>query len=346
MSTESILWMGEIESWMNDEIIMKSFKELGINPKSVKTIKDKKLNLIKNFCFINFENMNEASKALNSLNGKKFPKSNVIIKLNWANKNSEGNIKLYVGNIPLDVKDIELYNLFKSKYPSVYHAAIISDEGISKGYGFIYFLDDVERDKCLKEMDGYTFQNHTICIREAKVKKDEKRGIEKNNKFNDIIFKNNINVNNSFNIKKELKIKSRKNNNKNNLNSTKNKFNIFYKPDNNCFINNSKSFKDNHLNKFSLCPKRKKEVDISQESTFSSQENDKGLSTSNPNLNKKRKFSENIELLGSNDEETLNKKIQESINKMVGHYMKNKSSNFTVSKIVKYYCSDTHSFSD
>ena len=43
MSTESTLWMGDIKPWMNEDIIMKSFTLLGIKPKSIKMIKDKKL---------------------------------------------------------------------------------------------------------------------------------------------------------------------------------------------------------------------------------------------------------------------------------------------------------------
>ena len=54
MSTESTLWMGDIQPWMNEEIIMKAFIECGLKPMSIKTIKDKKLNILRNYCFINF----------------------------------------------------------------------------------------------------------------------------------------------------------------------------------------------------------------------------------------------------------------------------------------------------
>ena len=46
MSTESTLWMGGIEPWMNEQIILKSFTECGIKPTSVKMIKDKRLNYL------------------------------------------------------------------------------------------------------------------------------------------------------------------------------------------------------------------------------------------------------------------------------------------------------------
>ena len=98
--------MGDIESWMNEEIIMKSFTECGIKPISIKTIKDRKLNLLRNYCFINFDNMVEANKALIQLNGKKLPNANFNFKLNWANQNCEGNKNLYIGNLSPEIDDM------------------------------------------------------------------------------------------------------------------------------------------------------------------------------------------------------------------------------------------------
>ena len=342
MNTESTLWFGEIESCMTEDIIMNTFKELGINPKSIKMIKDKNSNLNKNFCFVNFENMNEANKALNQLNGKKFPKSNINFRLNWANQNSEGVINLYLGNLSPDVKDIDLYNLFKSKYPSVNHVSIISDKGVSRGYGFVYFLEQEDCDKCLKEMDGFIFHDNPISVKERKSKKEEKRGIDNNNKKKKINYQNNKFFINSFNINDSyLNLNKRMYNNRNNMDLTMNKFNTYCKIKNNNNINNSKIFKENKFNlknKFSFYPRKKTEEDISQESTFSSQEKDQDLSSSNSisSIKKTRKFSDNIDLLESNDHINLNKKVQESIDKMFQHCINNQSNNKSKKNIYLY----------
>ena len=71
-------------------------------------IKDKRLNLLRNYCFINFDDMIEANKALTQLNGKKLPNANFNFKLNWANQNSEGNMNLYIGNLSQEIDDIVL----------------------------------------------------------------------------------------------------------------------------------------------------------------------------------------------------------------------------------------------
>ena len=96
MSMESSLWMGDIEPWMNRDMIFNAFLEHGLKPSSIKMITDHKSNLSRNYCFINFETMAEANKALLNLNGKKIPNTNINFRLNWANKHCEKNKNLYI----------------------------------------------------------------------------------------------------------------------------------------------------------------------------------------------------------------------------------------------------------
>ena len=91
-------------------------------------------------------------------------------------------------------------------------------------------------------------------------------------------------------------------------------------------INNTKL---NELYSFQNKNRREEESSlIDNESTFSSQEKAQDLSLSNSNSNsnsnsfnlQKRKFSNDLELLESDDQIGLNKKIQESVDKMFEHY--------------------------
>jgi len=307
--------MGNIEPRMTEEIIMKSFNDYGFYPSSIKMIKDKRLNLMRNYCFINFDDMGEANKALIQLNGKKLKNVNLTFKLNWANQNSKENPNVYVGNLSPEIDDIELYNLFKGRYPSVHHASIITDKGVSKGFGFVHFLKREDYDKCLKEMDGFVFHNNAIKVKERKkkaVNSKEKKNDSKNNAKKDKGKANNIldNNNNCFYYKI--------NNNNYNYNYVNaSNFNMQQ-------INNMK------LNELSYNNIRREDESslVDNESTFSSQEKTQDLSLSNSNSNsnsnsinpQKRKFSNDLELLESDDQIELNKKIQESVDKMFEHY--------------------------
>lgn len=182
MNCETALWMGDIESWMDESFIIDCFTKCGYKPKKVKLITDKRTNKFRNFCFVTFSNLAEANEALFNLNAKKIPNTNMFFKLNLTkNNNTKINKNAYVGNLPRKMIDIELFNLFKSKYPSVHYASIITDNGISRGYGFVHFSDENEYQKCLNEMDGIIINNKKINVKEKKMTNDKM-----NNKYNNI----------------------------------------------------------------------------------------------------------------------------------------------------------------
>ena len=168
MSSESKLWMGKIEKWMNEKTIMKLFNEFNFIPKKIQMVNNKNSDGFCDFCYIYFDNIYDANEALTKLKGKNIPNSNSIFRLNWAKPNSE-NIDIYVGNLSPEIDNMELYNLFKGKYPSVHHASIITtNNNVSKGYGFINFLNKEEAEKCIQEMDGYIIYNKALKLKNTR----------------------------------------------------------------------------------------------------------------------------------------------------------------------------------
>ena len=172
MSTNNILWMGDILPGMTESFILNAFYNYEIRPTGVKLIMDKKTNKIKNYCFINFANIQNANEALTKLNGKPIIGTQYLFKLNWANYHKGTNKSVYVGNLSSEINDIDLYNFFKKKYDSVHHANVITDNGISKGYGFVLFTNENEYLKCLNEMNGIVFHGNHIKVKEQKKKEE------------------------------------------------------------------------------------------------------------------------------------------------------------------------------
>lgn len=272
MSIEYTLWMGDIKPWMNELFIQNSFYHFGLMPKSIKLIKDKNLNNPLNYCFINFDSLEKANQALNKLKNKKIPNSNIKFKLNWANKNFDKFKSAYISNIPLEVKDSDLFNFFKKKYPSVIHATIIRENNGKKNYGFVYFTNDEEYNKCLSEMNGTIFFKSIIKVKERK-----KKTIEEKKSYD---FGLNLNINNIKDIK-------------------------------------------------SYYPKKKEKENLENNETNSSSEEETKIIL-------KRKFSDNLCILESNDHPLINKNIQKCVNKMFNYY---KHLN-EISGMILYYSSN------
>ena len=177
MSMDKNLWMGDVKPWMDESFIMQAFNHYNFFPQNIKLIHDKVTKELKNYCFVNFETIEEANKCLLFLTGKNIPNTQIKFKLNWANYFSAFNKSVYVGNLSPDVDDISLYKLFKEKYPSVHHASVISDKGVSKGFGFIQFKGEEDYEKCLKEMNGTLFHGNIIKV-------NEQKKVYKNNNYN------------------------------------------------------------------------------------------------------------------------------------------------------------------
>ena len=134
MNEENSLWMGDISPQMEESQILSSFQYYNFNPINIKFIWDKKTNTKKNYCFIFFENIEEASKALIQLNGQKIPNTNFTFKLNKASYHSPINRTVYVGNLNKSITDEMLLNFFQMKYSSVNKATILSKAASSVSY--------------------------------------------------------------------------------------------------------------------------------------------------------------------------------------------------------------------
>nr|2DHG_A Chain A, tRNA selenocysteine associated protein (SECP43) [Homo sapiens] len=62
---------------------------------------------------------------------------------------------LFVGDLTPDVDDGMLYEFFVKVYPSCRGGKVVLDQtGVSKGYGFVKFTDELEQKRALTECQG------------------------------------------------------------------------------------------------------------------------------------------------------------------------------------------------
>lgn len=93
--------------------------------------------------------------------------------------------KLYVGNLPYEVTNSQLEELFV-KAGTVESVNIITDSfsGRSKGFGFIEMSTDEEAMKAMKMFNGYELSGRTIVVNEARPK-PEYRGRDSYRSYTD-----------------------------------------------------------------------------------------------------------------------------------------------------------------
>lgn len=84
--------------------------------------------------------------------------------------------KLYVGNLPYNVTDVDLRELFKD-YGTVESASVISDRdsGRSKGFGFVEFNSDEEAKAAIEALNGKDYNGRNLVVNEARPREERPR---------------------------------------------------------------------------------------------------------------------------------------------------------------------------
>lgn len=148
------LWIGDIDPTMNENMIRAAFPP-SAGVVSIKFIRDKNTGYPIGYGFVEFASSAAAQQALRLYNGHPIPGSTRVLRLNLAeHSESEGATHgLYVANLPTDVTEAKLHALFSQLYKTVRTVKVILDPatGLPRGYGFVKFASQEERDRALIE---------------------------------------------------------------------------------------------------------------------------------------------------------------------------------------------------
>eukprot|EP00850_Spirogloea_muscicola_P016853 SM000140S00602 [mRNA] locus=s140:170562:173228:- [translate_table: standard] len=168
----AVLWHAR----STDSCCMHSVAQLA----SVKIIRNKVTGYSEGYGFIEFATHMAAAAALHALNGTLMPQTEQPFRLNWASfgigerrPDGANDHSIFVGDLAPDVTDAVLHETFRAAFPSVKGAKVVIDNatGRSKGYGFVRFGAEEERDRALAEMNGQFCSNRPMRISVATPKK-------------------------------------------------------------------------------------------------------------------------------------------------------------------------------
>ncbi|KAI8880922.1 RNA-binding domain-containing protein [Backusella circina FSU 941] len=181
------LWMGDLESWMDEQFIRNVWFSLGENV-IVKLIRDKRTGISAGYAFVGFSSNQAAQKALIRYHGIKMPNSQQPFRLNWASGGGIWDRKedrlpefsLFVGDLNSDIEEDDLLHLFHRYYPSCHSARIMTDPltGLSRGYGFVRFSNQNEQQDAVLKMNGVVISNRPIRVSFATPKNNSLRYLQ------------------------------------------------------------------------------------------------------------------------------------------------------------------------
>ncbi|KAL7213505.1 hypothetical protein ACSBR2_016100 [Camellia fascicularis] len=174
------LWIGDLQYWMDEQYLVNCFAQIG-EVVTAKVIRNKQTAQSEGYGFIEFGSHAAAERTLQTYNGTLMPNVEQNYRLNWASfgageKRSDGapDFTIFVGDLASDVTDYMLQETFRSQYPSVKGAKVVTDRmtGRTKGYGFVRFGDESEQLRAMTEMNGKFCSTRPMRVGPAANKKN------------------------------------------------------------------------------------------------------------------------------------------------------------------------------
>ncbi|MBA0757784.1 hypothetical protein Gotri_020851 [Gossypium trilobum] len=173
------LWIGDLQFWVDESYLNSCFAHTG-ELVSIKIIRNKITGQPEGYGFVEFVSHQAAERILQTYNGTTMPGTDQMFRLNWASfgigeRRTDPGLEhsIFVGDLAPDVTDYLLQETFRAHYPSVRGAKVVTDPntGRSKGYGFVKFADEMERNRAMTEMNGVYCSTRAMRISAATPKK-------------------------------------------------------------------------------------------------------------------------------------------------------------------------------
>ncbi|KAG4988534.1 hypothetical protein AAZX31_11G129800 [Glycine max] len=168
------LWIGDLQYWVDESYLSQCFAHNG-EVVSIKIIRNKLTGQPEGYGFVEFVSHASAEAFLRTYNGAQMPGTEQTFRLNWASFGDSGpDHSIFVGDLAPDVTDFLLQETFRAHYPSVKGAKVVTDPatGRSKGYGFVKFADEAQRNRAMTEMNGVYCSTRPMRISAATPKKN------------------------------------------------------------------------------------------------------------------------------------------------------------------------------
>ncbi|XP_076949106.1 polyadenylate-binding protein 2-like [Bidens hawaiensis] len=194
MSKFTNVFVKNLSETTTNEDLNKAFSEYGTITSAV-VMKDAE-GKSKCFGFVNFENADDAAKAVEGLNGKKFDEKEWYVgkaqkktereqelkqrfeqSMKEAVDKSQG-LNLYIKNLDDTVTDDSLKELF-APFGTITSCKVMRDpNGASKGSGFVSFLTSEEASRALSEMNGKMVVSKPLYVALAQRKEDRRARLQ------------------------------------------------------------------------------------------------------------------------------------------------------------------------
>ncbi|KAH8058349.1 RNA binding-protein [Aureococcus anophagefferens] len=202
------LWVGEVQPDWTEEYMRSIYAECN-KRFNVKIMRDRATGTAAGYGFLEFESHADAAEVLRLYEDKPIPGTPFKCVLRWGGGHGTAAAKpkggtpygagtmhpvgysgpppqadwsIFVGDLDYTVTEQQLHGAFAKKYRSILSTKLVIDmsTGLSKGFGFIKFGSEAERDSAMNEMHGQYVGERAIRCTLATTREEREREAKMN----------------------------------------------------------------------------------------------------------------------------------------------------------------------
>ncbi|KAL1566028.1 polyadenylate-binding protein 7-like isoform X1 [Salvia divinorum] len=154
-ATPASLYVGDLHLDVNDAVLLEAFKEFD-SLLSVRVCLDTTTGRSFGYGYVNFDSPHDAIQAIElknhlTLNGK-------AIRVMWSRRDSDGRKSgvgnVFVKNLSDSIDSVKLQEMFRKFGDIISCKVVTSDDGKSRGYGFVQFESEASAKMAIEKLNG------------------------------------------------------------------------------------------------------------------------------------------------------------------------------------------------
>ncbi|KAJ1554199.1 Protein phosphatase PP2A regulatory subunit B [Nowakowskiella sp. JEL0078] len=185
------LYVGELETSVTEAMLFELFNMIG-PVASIRVCRDAITRRSLGYAYVNYHNVADGERALESLNYSML--KGKAIRIMWSQRDpairKSGSGNIFIKNLDHTIDNKALHDTFAAFGP-ILSCKVVTEEGTSKGYGFVHFETQEAADNAIKHVNGMLLNDSIVYVGNHISKKERSSKIEETRaKFTNIYIKN------------------------------------------------------------------------------------------------------------------------------------------------------------
>ncbi|KAG9066797.1 Protein phosphatase PP2A regulatory subunit B [Linnemannia hyalina] len=172
------LYIGELDPSVNEAMLFEMFNSVG-PVASIRVCRDAVTRRSLGYAYVNFHNVADGERALETLNYTLI--KNRACRIMWSQRDpalrKTGTGNIFIKNLDASIDNKALHDTF-SAFGNILSCKVATEEGQSKGYGFVHYETHEAAENAIKHVNGMLLNDKKVYVGHHIAKKERQSKVE------------------------------------------------------------------------------------------------------------------------------------------------------------------------